>query len=57
MRRSQAGTIVALREGIAVHHVSLKGTRDYAVYQAIEVGKVDHIELLEAIIYDLTGFC
>ena len=43
-----------MREGISVHHVSLKSTRDYAVYQAIEAGKVDHIELLEAIIYDLT---
>ena len=39
--RVSAGIIVAVREGIAVRHVSLKGTRlDYAVYHAIEAGKV-----------------
>src|SRR6516165_4326604 len=39
--RASAGIIVAVREGIGVNHVSLKGTRlDYAVYHAIEAGKV-----------------
>ena len=50
-----AGIIVALREGIGVNHVSLKGTRlDYAVYHAIEAGKVDDDVLFEAILHDLT---
>jgi len=50
-----AGIIVAVREGIGVNHVSLKGTRlDYAVYHAIEAGKVDDDVLFEAILHDLT---
>ena len=44
-----------LREGIAVRHVSLNGTRlDCAVYHAIEAVKVDDDVLFEAILHDLT---
>ena len=53
--RVSAGIIVALREGIAVRHVSLNGTRlDCAVYHAIEAVKVDDDVLFEAILHDLT---
>ena len=54
--RASAGIIVALRERIAVRHVSLNGTRlDCAVYHAIEAVKVDDDDVLfEAILHDLT---
>jgi len=54
--RVSAGIIVALREGIAVRHVSLNATRlDCAVYHAIEAVKVDDDDVLfEAILHDLT---
>ena len=53
--RVSAGIIVAVREGIAVRHVSLNATRlDCAVYHAIEAVKVDDDVLFEAILHDLT---
>jgi len=44
-----------LREGTAVRHVSLNGTRlDCAVYHAIEAVKVDDDVLFEAILHEVT---